>query len=170
MPSPIPTPSNVAIALLCAGAFAFACGPRSHSETASAADLATAAPVMLQGAQHAHGDDPRLASRLDIKVQRESVEFSLDVINESKKHIELSFPSGQTHEIVVVDSVGREMWRWSTSRLFTQALQNKLLSGGESMHISERWEHPARHGKFTAIATLNSTNFPIQERAEFVLP
>lgn len=170
MSSKSPTPSQIAIALLCAGAFVFACGPRPHSEAASATPLSSEATVELQGSEHSHGDDPRVASRFQIKVQRQGVEFILDVTNESKKHIELAFPNGQTHEIVVVDSVGREMWRWSSTRLFTQAVQNKLLSSGESMRVDEHWEHPAHHGKYTAIATLNSTNFPVQERAEFVIP
>lgn len=171
MSSRTPTPSQVAIALLCAGAFVFACGPRPHSEAAaSTTSLASAATVELQGSQHSRGEDSRLAARLAIKVQGDGVDFALDVTNESKKHIELAFPNGQTHEFVVVDSVGREIWRWSSSRLFTQAVQNKLLSSGESMRVAEHWDHPTRHGKYTAIATLNSTNFPVQERAEFVLP
>jgi hypothetical protein len=166
-----PTPSQVAIALLCAGAFVFACGPRPHSEAASTANLLSAAPVVLQGSARKRGtDDPRLASRFDVKLDKDGVEFALNLTNESKKHIELTFPNGQTHEFVVVDSVGREIWRWSTTRLFTQAVQNKLLAGGESMRVAERWDHPARHGKYTAIATLNSTNYPVQERADFVLP
>lgn len=170
MSSSTPTPSQVAIALLCAGAFVFACGPRPHSEAASTATLLSAAPVMLQGAQHKHGADPLIASRLEVRVDHDGVDFALSVTNESKKHVELAFPNGQTHEFVVVDSMGREMWRWSTSRLFTQAVQNKLLGGGESMRVAERWDHPAHHGRYTAIATLNSTNFPVQERADFVLP
>lgn len=170
MSSKTPTPSQVAIALLCAGAFVFACGPRPHSEAASTASLATAAPVTLQGVEHKSGEDPRLGSRLEVQVERDGVEFALDVKNESKKHIELTFPNGQTHEVVVVDSLGREIWRWSTSRLFTQAVQNKLLGSGESIRVAEKWDRPTRHGKYTAIATLNSTNFPVQERADFVLP
>jgi hypothetical protein len=125
---------------------------------------------VLQGAEHKRGDDPRLASRFQVKLDRDGVEFALDLTNETKKHIELTFPNGQTHEFVVVDSVGREIWRWSSSRMFTQAVQNKLLSSGESMRVAEHWDHPTRHGKYTAIATLNSTNYPIQERADFVLP
>jgi hypothetical protein len=170
MSSKTPTPSQVAIALLCAGAFVFACGPRPHSEAASTASLLSAAPVVLQGAEHKRGDDPRLASRFQVKLDRDGVEFALDLTNETKKHIELTFPNGQTHEFVVVDSVGREIWRWSSSRMFTQAVQNKLLSSGESMRVAEHWDHPTRHGKYTAIATLNSTNYPVQERADFVLP
>jgi hypothetical protein len=164
------SPSRVAIALLCAGALAFACGPRTHSEAASTASLATAVPVMQQGAAHAHNDGAALASRLDIKVEQHAVQFALHVTNQSRKHLELAFPNGQTHEFVVVDSVGRERWRWSSSRLFTQALQNKLLGSGETMRVDEQWQQPLPHGKYTVIATLNSTNFPVQERADFVIP
>jgi hypothetical protein len=136
---------------------------------ASASTLATTASVVQQGNAHLH-DGARLVSGVEVNPEHEGVRFALRITNESKKHVELAFPNGQTHEFVVVDSVGREIWRWSASRLFTQAVQNKLLGGGETMQYSEQWTHPARHGKYTVIATLNSTNFPVQERAEFVLP
>jgi hypothetical protein len=164
------SPSRVAIALLCAGALAFACGPRTHSEAASTASLATAAPVVQQGTSHAHNDAAPMAARLEVKVEQQSVRFALQVTNETHKHVELAFPNGQTHEFVVVDSAGRERWRWSASRLFTQALQNKLLGSGETMRVGEQWPQPLPHGKYTVIATLNSTNYPVQERADFVIP
>lgn len=164
------SPSRVAIALLCAGALAFACGPRTHSEAASTASLTTAAPVVQQGTTHSHGDGAALVSQLDVKLGKKEVQFALHVTNQGRKHVEVAFPNGQTHEFVVVDSAGREIWRWSTSRIFTQALQNRLLSGGETMSVGEQWEHPRAHGKYTVIATLNSSNFPIQERADFVVP
>ena len=160
------SPSRVAIALLCAGALAFACGPRTHSEAASTASLATAAPVLQQGSIRARGDGAALASNIDVKLDREGVRFALVLTNATKKHVELTFPNGQTHEFVVVDSIGREVWRWSATRLFTQAVQNKLLSSGETMRYSEQWPHPAQRGKYAVIATLNSTNFPVQQRAE----
>jgi hypothetical protein len=164
------SPSRVAIALLCAGALAFACGPRSHSEPGSAASLASASAVLLQGGPRVHNDDSRLASRIDVKLERDGVRFALRVTNETKKHIELLYPNGQTHEFVVIDSTGKEIWRWSAARLFTQSVQNKLLASGETLVKTERWEHPREHGKYTVIATLNCTNFPVQERADFVLP
>jgi hypothetical protein len=109
-------------------------------------------------------------SGVEVNPERDGIRFALRITNETKKHLELSFPNGQTHEFVVVDSAGREIWRWSASRLFTQGVQNKLLSGGETIQVTEQWPHPTRHGKYTVIATLNSTNFPVQERADFVLP
>jgi len=164
------SPSHVAIALSCAGALAFACGPRAHSEAASTATLASAAPVVQQGVVHPRTDGASMTSRLDVKVERDAVQFGLHLTNQGRKHIELFFPNGQTHEFVVVDSVGREIWRWSSSRLFTQAVQNKLVNSNESIRYDEQWRRPAVRGKYTVIATLNSTNFPVQERADFVLP
>ncbi|HEY7235948.1 MAG TPA: BsuPI-related putative proteinase inhibitor [Gemmatimonadaceae bacterium] len=170
MSSTVLSPSRVAIAILCAGALAFACGTRTHSEAASTASLATGAPVLQQGTAHSHHDGATLASNLDVKIEREGVRFALRVTNETKKHLELTFPNGQTHEFVVVDSLGREVWRWSTTRPFTQAVQNKLLGGGETMRVSEQWRRPVQRGKYTVIASLNSTNYPVQERSDFLIP
>lgn len=163
-------PSRILIALLCAGALAFACGPRTHSEAASATSLATASPVTQQGTVTTTKKAHELSSVFDVRVQPNGVEFALRVTNDAKKHIELTFPSGQTHEFTVVDSLGREVWRWGATRMFTQNVQNKLLSGGETMRIAEQWEKPAVHGKYVAVASLHSSNYPIEERVEFVLP
>jgi len=91
------------------------------------------------------------------------------VKNVGKKHLELTFRSGQSYDFVVVDSIGREVWRWSAGRMFTQGVQNKQLSGGDSMHARETWMAPTP-GHYTAIATLNSANFPTEQRADFVVP
>ena len=163
-------PSRILIALLCAGALAFACGPRSHTEAASTASLTTAAPVTLQGVASTAHKNGRLASTLDVKVENDGVRFALRVTNEAKKQIEITFPNGQTHEFSVLDTLGREVWRWGATRMFTQSVQNKLLAGGESLRIAERWEKPALHGKYVAIALLHSSNFPVEERVEFTLP
>jgi hypothetical protein len=80
----------------------------------------------------------------------------------------VNFPSGQTHDVVVVDSLGREVWRWSTGRMFTQSLQNRVLRASDKLDFDAVWRN-APAGKYTAIATLASENFPIQERADFVV-
>ena len=134
------SPSRVAIALLCAGALAFACGPRTHSEAASTASLATAAPVLQQGTAHSRNNGAGLAANLEIKPERDGVRFVLLLRNETKKHLELSFPSGQTHEFVVVDSVGREIWRWSVS--WRSLLMNEIQQPCQALHGTETDEQP----------------------------
>lgn len=125
---------------------------------------------MLQGVTSTSSKHATIASAFEVKVEERGVHFALRVTNDAKKHIELTFPNGQTHDFVVVDTAGREIWRWGASRMFTQSVQNKLLGGGETMRVTERWEKPTPHGKFVAIASLHSSNFPVEERVEFVVP
>ena len=110
--------TRLIISLLCAGALAFACGPRSRSETPVA--LATAQPVRRHllhrrriaptaphrssAASKAHA--VKLDSRLKVDVAQHDVRFALNVTNVGGKHAELNFPSGQSYDFVVVDSIG----------------------------------------------------------------
>lgn len=164
------------ISLLCAGALAFACGPRSRSEpgalatTGSSVTDKPAESPRRTTSKKAETKSPKLASQLTVDVKRNEVRFAFDVSNAGNKHVELSFPSGKSYDIVVVDSVGREVWQWSTGRMFTQGVQNKQLGAGDAMQVSETWAKPASPGAYTAIATLNSTNFPVEQRVEFIIP
>lgn len=168
--------TRLIISLLCAGALAFACGPRSRSEAPSSA-LASAQPARTtpsaerprkNSSAAARPADVKLDSRLKIDVAREEVRFALNVTNVGKKHAELDFPSGQSYDIVVVDTAGREVWRWAKDRMFTQSMHNKQLGGGESMNINETWKPTTGH--YTAIARLSSSNYPVEQRADFVVP
>lgn len=169
--------TRIVIPILVAGALAFACGPRTHSEASSAtkppalATAESAAPVPnTRQARTTKESSAQLSSALDVRVERENVVFAFNVTNDSKKTVELNFPSGQQYDFVVLDSLGREVWRWANGRMFTQALQNKMLSRGETISYDEHWTRPAKTGRYTVVATLNSSNFPMQERAELLVP
>jgi len=167
--------TRLAISLLIAGALAFACGPRSHSEAPAA--LASAIPVntsaspapekITRRTAAPHGA-PKVEPRFAVQVGQRNVQFALDVMNKGAKHVELDFANGQASDFIVVDSLGREVWKWSTGHFFTQGVQNKQLSTGESMQAREMWKR-ATPGRYTAIATLRSANFPVEERADFVV-
>ena len=154
--------SRLAPLLLCTAAIVFACGPRPHRQPSSSAaaqkTVESHAPAAMA-----------LTPSLDVSVGP-TVNLALRVENDSDKRIELTFASGQTHDFVVLDEAGTEVWRWSADRMFTQAMQNKLVPARDTITYSERWEHGGRHGKFTAVAVLNSTNHPLEHRAEFQLP
>ena len=159
------------ISLLCAGALAFACVPRSRSEapaslgTASASQAATPAPAPRKSVAK---NEARLDSRLNVTVANHDVRLALAVKNIGGKHAEITFPSGQSYDFVVVDSSGHEVWRWSKRRMFTSGVQNKQLAAGEGMQISEEWS-AAEPGRYTAIATLRSSNYPVEQRVDFVM-
>jgi Intracellular proteinase inhibitor len=152
--------NRLVASLLFAGALVFACGPRSHSSEASASS----------NTHHsAPADGSPLASSLGVTVGRD-VHLAFHVTNATSKLLELRFDNGQTHDFSVLDSLGREVWRWSAGRMFTQALQAKALAAGQTLSFEDRWDAAERHGRFTAVATLASGNFPLERRIEFELP
>jgi intracellular proteinase inhibitor BsuPI len=165
---------NLLIPLLCLGAVAFACGPRSHSE-ASLVSVNIAAPLAASVAPVAHvarktprkEQQVRIAPSFTVSVDHKTIHFALDVTNPSKKDVELTFPDGQTHEFVVLDGVGRELYRWGEGRMFTQSVQNKTIDGGETLHVAERAALDLQPGSYVAVATLRSSNFPVQEKVSF---
>ena len=168
--------TRLIIASLCAGALAFACGPRSQSEAPEAMATAqrTQRVALLEPTTRASRattppSEVKLDTRFTVDVADQTVRFALDVRNVGKKHAEVNFPNGQSYDFVVVDSVGREVWHWSASRMFTQSLQNKQLGAGEAMEVHEAWQPPAAAGRYVAIATLKSSNYPVEQRAEFVV-
>lgn len=151
---------KVPLTLLCFSALAFACGPRSRSEGT------TAAGDTRRAVAPANSNSP-LAPAFDVTVN-ERVRFSFNVTNASKKKLEVNFPDGQTHEVIVLDTLGREVWRWSEGRLFTQAMQNKVLRTSDRLEYNEVWRDPAP-GTYVAVARLASENYPVEQRVEFTV-
>jgi hypothetical protein len=97
------------------------------------------------------------------------VEFKLDVQNNTAKMVELRFPNGKTHDFIVQDESGKEVWRWSKSRMFTQGMQNKLIKAKDVATFTEGWDAASLKGKFSATAVLLSDNHPIEEKVQFEL-
>ena len=168
--------TRLIILSLVAGALAFACGPRSHSSETPAALISEAphqsAPVMngtKRTPKNGQASQVQLDSKLKVDVAKQNVRFALDVKNVGRKHAELNFPNGQSYDFVVLDSIGREVWHWSNNRMFTQSIQNKQLGAGDAMEVTEAWQPHVAPGKYVAVATLKSSNYPVEERAEFVV-
>jgi hypothetical protein len=144
------------VSMLVAGAFAFAFGPRPSTSEAAPA------PVKAM-------EGETLASTLKVQVDG-GVRLSFFVKNATEKRVELSFPSAHTHDFAILDSVGREVWRWSEGRMFTQALQTRTVGAGEVFSYEDSWDAGDLRGEFTAVATLNSRAHPVEQRVEFTLP
>jgi hypothetical protein len=174
--SPPPTPlfppsyprlvmfNRILIPMLFAAALAFACGPWSRS--AQTSEVATPQRV------HATTTSANVVSTFDVMVDKQHknhVAFALRVTNGTKKQIELRFPTGQTHDFVVTDTLGREVWRWSKGRLFTSSLQNKLVKSNDTASYVDTWNARNLHGKFVAIARLESLNHPVEQRVAFTI-
>ena len=133
----------------------FACGPRTPSPVAKARPRAST--------------DRGVVSQVVVDTSSGSVRFAIALANDSRKRVELDFPSGLTHDFAVLDSTGKEVWRWSEGRMFTQGMQNRLLDANDSVTYAERWSPPAR-GRYTLVAQLNSANYPVRQQVQFTLP
>jgi hypothetical protein len=170
--------SRFLIPLLCTGAVVFACSPRSDNEaklpqsarTSVASAPTTPAAPRQQGSPLATSQKSPVAAQIHVRSSEANIRFSLRVVNTSKKRLEITFPSGQTYDFVVLDSVGREMWRWGSDRMFTQALRNKPLGAGETLDFEETLKAlPLPPGRYVARATLTSANYPLTEQTEFTI-
>ncbi|MCE2901209.1 MAG: BsuPI-related putative proteinase inhibitor [Gemmatimonas sp.] len=145
---------RIVVPLLAAAALVFACGPRT--------------PNPVANARPKSGADRGIVSHVLVDTADGTVRFAIEVTNDSPKRVELTFPNGRTHDFAVRDSSGREVWRWSAGRLFTQAMQNRLLDSHYSTTYDEHWSPPGP-GRYTLEAQLHSENHPVHQRVAFSL-
>lgn len=155
--------NRIILPLLCAAsAVAFAATPFSHDEKS----IATA--------RHSRAENTApIVTTFDITRPRndaEKLRFTLNVKNNTTKMLELTFPDGQTHDFVVKDFAGKEIWRWSEGRIFTSAMKSETLKGKGETAFEESWNSEGLHGSFTAVAILKSNNFPVETSVQFMLP
>jgi hypothetical protein len=153
--------NRIILPLLCAASVAFAAVPFSHDEKSIAAS------------HHADEKSAPIVTTFDITHQKndaEKLRFSLHVTNNTRTMLELRFPNGQTHDFVVKDFAGKEVWRWSEGRMFTSAMRSQTLKGKGQAVFEESWNPKGQHGEFTAVAVLRSNNYPLETSVQFVLP
>ena len=155
--------NRLILPLLCAASVAFAAAPSlSHDEkpitSTKHRDAALSAPIVTTFDVTRPKDDA------------DKLRFSLNVKNNTTKMLEIQFPDGQTHDFVVKDFTGKEIWRWSEGRMFTSAMRSETLKGKEDTVFEESWDTKGQHGSFTAVAILKSNNFPVESSVQFVLP
>jgi hypothetical protein len=147
--------SRIPPTLVLLAAIVYACGPRPHS-----AEKAVGTTTV---------STPEVTSALDVRVGRE-VELDFRVTNNGGKSVELLFPTGHTFDIVVTDTLGRTVWRWSDGRVFTQGLRSSVLEREEGMTYRASWAPGSVHGAFYAVANLRSENHPLERRVRFDVP
>ena len=145
--------------LVCIAVLAFACGPRPRGDGSTERSTVKRSATVDARAP--------LAPSLDVAVN-DGVQFNFDITNAGERKLELLFNDGRTHDIVVMDSLGREVWRSSDGRMFTQTVQARVLRASDTMSFAEAWTD-AKPGSYVAVASLPSRNYPVEHRVEFVV-
>jgi hypothetical protein len=179
-----------ALLAVAAAAIAVACGVRPPQ----AAEQALASSAAALDAPRTDSAPPTLAARrgaagraaakhaaarrhqadtvdaaLAVTADARGARFDLAVFNTADRRVEVNFPDGRTRDFTVYAADGREVWRWSRGRMFTQVMQNKPIGARDSTHYAEAWKAPAP-GRYTVVAELRSENHPLRREAEFVVP
>ena len=157
--------SRLLITLLCAGAVALACGSLTRNDTKVA---------QAKGTRHSTSDSVvsgklTMNGEFAVHIEPHALRFALNVTNESSKDVEVTFPNGQGYDFTVLDARGAVVYRWGNGRMFTQSVQNKLIGSGQSLSIDERAQTTLPQGKYVAVATLRSSNYPVTQRTAFEL-
>lgn len=138
---------NAIVALVLALAAAWIPGGKSTSQSGLIVLLATDGPVRI-------GQQPAT--------------FTL-VVDNPGGPADVTFPSGQLYDITVL-SGETEVWRWSTDRFFTMALQQRTFSTGVTLVERVPWDGRDNAGNilppgtYRAMATL-TTMSPITGNA-----
>jgi hypothetical protein len=95
---------------------------------------------------------------------------ALSITNTGRKLAELRFASGHTHDMALRDAAGKEVWRWSEGRMFTQAMRTRSLDGGATVEYVEVLPTTLAAGTYTVVAVLKSENHPVELTRGFVVP
>lgn len=102
----------------------------------------------------------------EVEVGR-TVRFVLRLTNNGGRAETLTFSSGQQYDFWVtaadadaadVDDGAREVWRWSTDRVFTQAIVEKTIDPQGSLTLTESWT-PEEGGSFIAHGALRAERY-----------
>ena len=131
--------------------------------------LLCAASVAFAAAPFSHEGKPIATARRSAENSAPIV-TTFDITRPKDDADKLRFPDGQTHDFVVKDFAGKEIWRWSEGRMFTSAMRSETLKGKGETNFEESWDSKGQHGSFTAVAVLRSDNFPVESTVQFVLP
>jgi hypothetical protein len=97
-----------------------------------------------QSTNNANTEEPVNLENLETFIKAtqegENVHLTLVLQNNSSQNIELTFSSGQQFEIVVVNENNEEVYRYSKDKMFTQAIESKLIKAGSQLEWQDVWE------------------------------
>jgi hypothetical protein len=96
---------------------------------------------------------------LEVEQTAEKAVFHITFTNKGDEEAKVTFSSGQKFELVIQDSSGKEVYRYSIGKMFTMALETIKLKPGESIQLQDEWDYMVdgkrvAPGEYKAIATV----------------
>jgi hypothetical protein len=134
---------------------------------------ACAQPAPVERAERVVIEAPmneELAASLHAEVLGDTVHMALRATNATGEVVDLTFPSGQSFDFVVLQD-GREVWRWSEDRMFTQAIRHERMEPGETRIHEAEWVAPAEiSGEVLVRGFLTAQEHRLEQQIRVRLP
>jgi hypothetical protein len=137
--------------LLAATLMVCACAPRAYEERERT------------GQTRATGD---VVTSLEVKVVPDSVQLILHATNPTPGPLTLDFNTAQRYDFAILDTGGREVWRWSAERMFAQATGSERLEPGATVEYRGVWATP-KPGRYVARGSVVATGRQLEGQIEF---
>ena len=89
-----------------------------------------------------------------------AIPVRVTLVNDTGSEARLPFSSGRTHDLILLDESGAEVWRWSNGRRFTQRVQELALPAETRQDIELECDprratgEPLSAGRYHAVAVL----------------
>ncbi len=118
----------------------------------------------------AKGAEPRLA----VMIQTDKSDFApgelfpvaMEVNNQTQSAVRFTFPTSQRYELILEDTAGQEVWRWSRGRFFLQAIGQVVLKPARAgLRMKATVRAPAQPGRYTLRVMLTSFDRPLEAKA-----
>lgn len=88
----------------------------------------------------------KLETRASYEVKDTKVVFDFELFSHYARPMEVMFSSGQQFELVITDTSGNQVYRYSDGKSFTMALVNKTINPGESIEWQLEWDMTDKDG------------------------
>jgi hypothetical protein len=96
---------------------------------------------------------------LEVEPTAEKAVFNITFMNKGEEEANVTFSSGQKFELVIQDSSGKEVYRYSIGKMFTMALETIKLEPGKGIQLQDEWDYmingkKAGPGDYKGIVTI----------------
>ena len=87
---------------------------------------------------------PRIRTALAVRTHGDALRATYTVLNVTDASLRFVYSDGQQYDFTLSDE-GRELWRWSADKAFTQALWEESLAPGALIVVEEPLPWPTGH-------------------------
>ncbi|MDX9872812.1 MAG: BsuPI-related putative proteinase inhibitor [Clostridia bacterium] len=104
-----------------------------------------------------------------LQYHKASHEFSLLVTNNTKKNIDLTFPSAKKYDFTIFNKAGQKVWQFSQGKFYTQTIVKESLKPGQSKFYKIKLPALAA-GEYTVAANYFAAGNNVVAKTKITVP